>query len=263
MGIVWAHETAAELGRGLDEVAGAYWAAQAILDARELWRELELVAPSLDSESESKLHHLVVEAVGDLARSYLKRPGPIAPSRLISADRPLVDALWSVGGTATPGALAGVNEEAKDTLVAVGMPPAAAWRFGRIGALARAGDVAEVARRGHFPPEQVLAAMALVERSAGVRRLGTVLRLQPSNGRWARWQARALLDDLAAWRRRATSEALRAGPPNDPERAVGAWELAQNDRFVRVRHLLANVDACPADTLMLVSLALRNLREDR
>jgi NAD-specific glutamate dehydrogenase len=105
--------------------------------------------------------------------------------------------------------------------------------------------------------------MALVERSAGVTRLGTVLRLQPSNGRWAGWQARALLDDLAEWRRRATSEALRAGPPNDPERAVGAWELAQNDRFVRVRHLLASVDACPADTLMLVSLALRNLREDR
>jgi glutamate dehydrogenase len=263
MGIVWAHETAAELGRGLDEVAGAYWAAQAILDAGELWRELELVAPSLDSEAESKLHHLVVEAVGDLARSYLKRPGPIAPSRLISADRPVVDALWGVGGTATSGALAGVDEEAKDTLVAVGMPPAAAWRFGRIGALARADDVAEVARRGHFPPEQVLAAMALVERSAGVTRLGTVLRLQPSNGRWAGWQARVLLDDLAEWRRRATIEALRAGPPNDPERAVGAWELAQHDRFVRVQHLLASVDTCPADTLLLVSLALRNLREDR
>jgi NAD-specific glutamate dehydrogenase len=41
LGIVWAHETAAELGRDLAEVAAAFWAARQVVGAGDRWAELE------------------------------------------------------------------------------------------------------------------------------------------------------------------------------------------------------------------------------
>src|SRR5262249_17961054 len=56
LGIVWAHETAAELGRDLADVAGAFWAARQVVGADERWAELEAQSAQVPADAEAALH---------------------------------------------------------------------------------------------------------------------------------------------------------------------------------------------------------------
>ena len=83
MGIVWAHETAAELDVPLADVAAAFWSARQLLGADALWRAGE-EAVEMTADADASLHLTVAEAVGSLARRYLlagSAPAGGAPSR--------------------------------------------------------------------------------------------------------------------------------------------------------------------------------------
>lgn len=83
----------AELGRGLDEVAAAFWVSRRITRAGELWAELEQLSPTLSADAESALHSTVSRAVIDLARAYLTRPGTIDMPATLETDEETAQAL--------------------------------------------------------------------------------------------------------------------------------------------------------------------------
>ena len=82
LGIVWAHETAAELGMDLSEVAAAFWAARQVIGAGTWWSALEDRSAELSADAEAALHATISQAVATLARVYLTSPGA-----------------WGLGGT--------------------------------------------------------------------------------------------------------------------------------------------------------------------
>ena len=84
LGIVWAHETAAELGRDLAEVAAAFWAARQVIGAGYRWAELEHRSAELSADAEAALHATVSDAVAKLARAYLTSPGHLSLGDVIS-----------------------------------------------------------------------------------------------------------------------------------------------------------------------------------
>ena len=59
LGLVWAHETAAELGRDVAEVAGAFWAARQVIGAGDRWADLEQRSAGLSADAEAALHATV------------------------------------------------------------------------------------------------------------------------------------------------------------------------------------------------------------
>jgi glutamate dehydrogenase len=233
MGIIWAHETTAELGRSLPEVAGAFWAAREVLGAAELWAELEEQASSLPADAETALHAAVAGAVGRLARSYLVRPGPVHPTARIESDR-------AAAATAAP-VSGGAAKEHEDTLVALGAPRELATRVVMVATLAAIGDAVEVAQATKRPVHEALEGLLLVERAGGGDRLMAGIAEAPTPSRWSAWQAQALMDDVWAWRRDATAAALL--PPGSVEHAVAAWEAARASSIREANRLIDRMAA--------------------
>ncbi len=234
LGIVWAHETAAELGRDMAEVAGAFWAARQVIGAAARWSELEERAEILSADAEAALHSTISDAVAALARSYLTgsdgvrlgEPGGLGLGELIGRDAPLADAMTEPPTGLPP------SEEAKgeeDSLVALGADLDMAAQFVVTAARARVGDAGPVARRTGRSITEAAEAVELVGRIAGVDQLveavARALSGVPAPSRLTTWEARALLDDMSKWRQAAAIEAL--AHPGPVAEAVAAWEGAR------------------------------------
>ena len=256
LGIVWPHDLAAELGRPLDEVAAAFWVARRVVGAGELWAELEQAASSgpdpLPAPAESALHGAVADAVAHLARHYLTAPGPLDPGRLAHRDLELLAAAGPLPIPASKEELAlfaGLDLE--ESMVEHYLSAR------RRAAAAEAGTVAVATGR---PVADCLEAMHRLDGVAGLAGLagsiGRALDGNPPPDRLRVWQARAVLDDMAAWRRRAARAALAEGGP--PEAAVSHWAASAGDALRRAAVLDASRDGS-ADPLAVATLTLRRL----
>jgi glutamate dehydrogenase len=98
LGIVWAHETAAELARGIDEVAAAFWAARRVTGAGPAWAVLEQHAATMPADTEALLHAAIKMAVAGVARAYLVRPRPVDISAIVARDQPVASRLSTMAG---------------------------------------------------------------------------------------------------------------------------------------------------------------------
>ncbi len=255
LGIVWAHETAAELGRDRAEVAGAFWAARQVIGAEARWAELEQRSAGLSADAEAALHAVVSDGVSTLARAYLTRPGELRIGQTIVGDGPLADEMVAGGaGEATK------TEE--DYLVALGVDREVAQRFVVAASRARIGQAAPVARATGRSVVEAAEAIELVRRAAGLERLDEAidraLAVVPAPTRLTAWQGRALRDDLGAWQEAAATAAL-ARPLPVPE-AVAAWVSAHEVELGRAALLSGAAPQDSPDPLAVTSLALRRLQ---
>jgi glutamate dehydrogenase len=254
LGIVWAHETAAELGRDLSEVALAFWAARRVIGAGERWDEIETRAADLSADAEVALHGTISRAVGRLARSYLTTSGPF---RLVE-----VTARDEAAATEVVGALAPeATKSDEDALVEVGVKRALAGRFVSAAARAQIGEAGPAAARSGRRLVEAAAVLAALDRIAGLDRLteavGRALAATPPPSRLAVWQGRALLDDIAGWRSAAAAAVL--ADPDPPAEAVSRWEAQHTAELGRARALLATLGPDTPDPLAVVALVLRRL----
>jgi glutamate dehydrogenase len=244
MGIVWAHETAAELDVALAEVAGAFWAARQLLAADGMWQAGEDAGSALSADADAALHEAVGGAVGDLARRYLLA-GPGRPGARIAADEGYAREAEDLPTAAAPVA-AGLER--------LGVPADLAQRAGTASRLASLADVAAVARRSGRSAGEVLDAWELVGDAARIDALvEAVTTVVPAN-RWAGWQARAIVDDAITWVATASGAAV-----GDPGGDVKAWLAARDAALQRVRGLVAQLAAAPGSVLTIASLAVRAL----
>jgi glutamate dehydrogenase len=257
MGIVWAHDLAAESGRDLHEVAAAFWVAREVTTAGDLWRELEQLtgAPEagLSAPAEAALHRAVAEAVGTLVRDYLAEPAPFQPGAAAARET------GRLAGASFP---AGPRPD-HDRWSELKVPEATAERFlfgaRQVGRL-RAVAVAEAAGRDPSTAPAAARVEAGVAAVAGLEPLeaavAAVLESMPPPGRLRQWQARALLDDLSVWRREVTVAILAEADVTDPDTAVATWA----DRSAADLARAAAVAAFDAtDPVASASLALRRL----
>ncbi len=239
MGITWAHETAEELGRPVGDVAGCWWAAGEVLDARRVWDDLEDASARLGADEEGRAHAGVAGAVAALARTYLRAGGGAAPEERIATDRPVAREL--AGPEPSPGPHADLA--------------------GPVAALAHVGIVAAVHRRSGRPVADAAAAVAAVDGAAGAGLLAErIAAIQPA-GRWSRWQARALLDDLEAFREAAAAAALleSSGDDADAADAVAAWARRRQPALSRAQRAATRLPDAGQEALALAALAVREM----
>ena len=247
LGAVWAHETAAELGVGLGDVAGAYWAARDVVGAAGPWAELDTLWTELPADADARLHRIVSDAVAALARKYLRRRVPVQPSALIADDLSIADALAAVPS----------SQEAVNELLALGVDRSLAERWPAVAARAMTGDVGPVVRATGRPVDEVLRAFALVDDAAGVPRMVRALRQASTPDRWRSWLTRATFDDLADWRVAAVLDAFESG--HDPADPLIGWSAAYDAPLSAARRLLLALDAQGADPTTVVAVAMRRL----
>ena len=219
----------------------------------------------MSADAEAALHSTVTEAVGGLARAYLTRPGTLDLAGVSVRDEELADELQS-----TAAERLGPQRTALEEL---GVPDDVAARF--LGAVARASvaDAGPVGLATGRSGPDVVQTLALVDEAAGLGRLVTkidgALSATPAPERFTAWQARALLDDIASWRRSAAIAALRpaaavggASPAvlSIPD-AIQRWASARRADLARVEQLQATLDRETVDPLAVASLVLRRLHE--
>jgi glutamate dehydrogenase len=259
MSIIWAHETADELGKSRADVAGAFWAAREVLDTSGIWNEVETVGNAASADADAAMHATLADAVGDLARRYLLR-GDTALTGVIERDAPLVAPLLTgIGEEPTwAGAQDGVDARTAN-LVELGVPADLAVALSARHRLAPVGDAAVISRATGRSLADALLALEALHDVTGGDRVGPALVTRHSASRWEAWAKRSVLDDLADWRLEAAGAALTAAPGASPADAVAEWVAARADGLVRVRRLFDRLDA-GRDALAVASLAVRNLR---
>jgi glutamate dehydrogenase len=255
LGIVWAHETAAELGQDLAEVAAAFWAARQVVGVDERRAELEAQSAHLSADAEAVLHETISAAVARLARAYLTIPGPARISDVVARDTLLASAVVTVASSEATKAEA-------DALVALGVDPELAHRFVMTAARSEVGQAGPVARATGRDIIDAAVAGDLVAKAAGLDRLvdgiDGALAVVPAPSRLTTWHGRALLDDVDAWRRAAASAALaHPGPPGE---AVSLWEAAYRAELGRAAVLLSGSTPAAADPFATAALVLRRLQ---
>jgi glutamate dehydrogenase len=255
LGIVWAHESGAELGRDLSEVAASFWAARQVLRAGDRWAELEERAAELSADAEAALHATIGDAVERLARAYLTSPGRIHVEEVIARDAgPAESAVRALSADAT--------KADEDSLVALGVDRELAHRFVLAAARAGIAEAGPVARRTGRSVADAAEAVDLVNRAAGGDRLteavARALETLPAPPRLTTWQGRALLDDLSAWRKAAAAEAL--ANPGPPVKVVAEWETVHQAELARAGTLLSTLTSANADPLAVTALVLRRLQ---
>jgi glutamate dehydrogenase len=256
LGIVWAHETAEELGRDIADVAAAFWAAKQTLSAGELWGELETLAPGISSDAEAELHRTVANAVGALARTYLIQPGPLEPERLIATHGPLAGDVPSTEINST----LWFDANARDAFVLLGVDSEVATRFALCASLARIAEAGMVTRIVGCSASDAFTAFGVIDRVARLDRLVEGIRGVGTADRWKSWQARALLDDVADWRRNVARKILNGTDMNLVLESLHTWESSYTGVFDRSNRLLAELDSPSADKLAVAALVLRALR---
>jgi glutamate dehydrogenase len=274
MGIVWAHETAAELDVTLPEVAAAFWVARQLLGADPLWsageepeaeapagpsvrtaaasaaagpsvRTVEGEAPPLSADAEAALHRMVAGGVDGLTRRYLLAGPGVAGAR-IEADGPVATAVGLVAPTSARPQVGALER--------LGVPTVLARRVDVATRLVNLADVAAVARRSGRAATEVLEVWEAVGQAASLASVAQAVATAPVPNRWARWQARGLVDDATSWVA-AAAAAVLARPDGDLE----VWLSARAPALDRVRGLLAHTATSPGSELALASLAVRAL----
>lgn len=247
LGITWAHETAAELGRDLAGSAAAFWAARELLGAVTLWAELDEQWSTIHADADARLHEVIGEAVASLARSYLRHRNVNRPSTIVADDASIVAAL----------ADAPLPEVAVKELEALGVDQAMAERWLSAAQKARVSEVGPVIRATGRGVGEVIATFDQVDYAAGTDRMVQAITRTPTFNRWRSWLARATLDDLEDWRVGTVVGILRqGGEPTDPK--IG-WAARHEVALAGAHRLLLALDAPEADATTIVAVALRRL----
>ena len=256
LGIVWANETAAETGRGPQEVTAAFWAARAVTGADILWPDLDSRSGELSFEAESALHSVVARSVADLARAYVIRPSRPGIGDTVVADLALAETL-----SHRPRDLKGPEI---DELIELGVAEDVAVSFHAARLRAAVAKVGPVVRGTARSVEEVIEAIDRLEAVAGIGSLAATIEGSllgsPMPGRFRAWQARALLDDLAGWTREAAMAALTTDAEASADRAVGDWLEPRSIALSQATALSRSAHAASSDPLAVASLCVRRLQ---
>ncbi|HWE55840.1 MAG TPA: NAD-glutamate dehydrogenase domain-containing protein [Acidimicrobiales bacterium] len=257
MGVVWAHDLAAETGRGLDEVAAAFWVSRELTGAGRMWADLEQRAADpaggLSAMAEEALHATVTAAVSALVRRYLAESGPFRPGPAAERDQ---SRLAAVADSETFGA-----EVEQAPWADLKVPEELAEQFVAAGRKVRRIEAAVLAQATGRSPEEAARVATRLGQAAGLGPLmaavEAVVDVSPPPGRLRQWQARAILDDLVDWRERATARVLADPDFRDPDAAVTAW--AEREAAVLRQVQAVAPRAGGTDALASATLAIRRL----
>ena len=253
MGVTWSRETADELGVGSAEVGRAFWSARCVAAADRRWREVEDLASSISADAQEVLDLAVADAVHTLARRYL----------LVGVEH--VDDDWAVARRLESRVLSGDGSERASSLAEIGVERSHGEPFARLPSVALAVDVGAVIRARSLSLDAagaVASSFEAFDRALGLNAFRAGLGRLGLTGRWERWQARRLGDDLANLRRDAVLAVFASGAAgDDPDADMEAFLAARAPRLARFRRLAAHLGDPDADRQCVAALAVRSLTD--
>ena len=262
MGITWATRTAADLGVDPAAVAAAFWIAQAVVGAQELWGEVEALDARIDPALQLELKGQVDGLVDALSRSFVRQARTDDIAAAVAQDQPAFRELFALADREeTPDQRRAIQRIA-ERWIDLGIEDDLADRLARLGFLTLVPGIASTARTSGRSVADVGEVYAHVAERLPLEQMHQRLKEFQAHGRWERWQHRGLVDDVRRLHHAAAREAI-AGSPSDttPSAVVTAFLAGRSETVERAVGLARQVQSQPEADLNALAVAVRALSE--
>ncbi|WP_285403147.1 NAD-glutamate dehydrogenase domain-containing protein [Luteibacter sp. ME-Dv--P-043b] len=261
MGATFMMRMQEDTGHGPASIAKAYTAAREILDARELWAEIEKLdgAVAEDTQIDAILH--IWSLLRHLTRWLLNRPGgtlDIAANvdrfanEVTVLRKALPDALTDTGR--------GDFDASREKWEGLGVPDTLAVRLARVPVLRAALDMVEVSKQSGKDMAAVAHVFYELAEVLDLEWLRGQIEALPVEGAWHAQARGSLLDELNAQHRALALQVLSVAGDRTDVSPVQAWLQRDDATLKYTRAMLAEILTQNAD-YPIASVAVRRLAQ--
>ena len=247
-----------DTGKGSAAIAKAFTVAREILDARELWSEIEALDGQVPEALQVDANLIIWSLLRHMSRWLLNRGGLVDIAADVERYQPWVSELR----LQLPQIL---SESAREQFATVqtdwearGIPPKLAIRLARMPRLRMVLDMVEVAQHSGHAIARVARVFYGLGESLSLDWLRGQIEQLPVEGRWHAQARGSLLDELSQQHRALAMRVLDwegAAALPDP---TGAWLARSDDTLSLVRSMLAEISLLTVD-YPIASVAIRRL----
>src|ERR1700761_7692447 len=261
MGATFMMRMQEDTGQGPAAIAKAYTAAREILDARELWAQVEALDGKVAENTQIDAILTIWSLLRHTTRWLLNRPGGTLDINA-NVDR------YQNGVTelraALPDALTETGKQdfatSQEKWEGLGMPGELALRMARLPELRAMLDIVEVATQGGQPIAKVAGVFYELGEALDLEWLRDQIEALPVEGHWHAQARGSLLDELTHQHRALALQVLALAGSSKDVSPVQAWLNRDDATLKYTRNMLAEILTQNAD-YPIASVAVRRLAQ--
>src|SRR6185437_1907721 len=261
MGATFMMRMQEETGKGPAAIAKAYTAAREILEARELWAEIEALDSKVAEGTQVDAVMQVWSLLRHMTRWLLNRPGGTLE---IAANVERYQAGVSALRKALPEVLTATGKgdfaSSQEKWEGLGLPAELAVRLARVSELRAALDMVEVAQQIGQPIEKVAGVFYELGEALDLEWLRGQIEALPVEGHWHAQARGSLLDELNHQHRALAQQVLTLAGGSKDVSPVKAWLQRDDATLQHTRGMLAEILTQNAD-YPIASVAVRRLAQ--
>jgi len=261
MGATFMMRMQEDTGQGPAAIAKAYTAAREILDARELWAEIEALDGKVAEDTQIDAIMQIWSQLRHMTRWLLNRPGA---SLDIAANVERYQAGVTALRQGLPDVLTGTGkadfELSCEKWEGLGVPAALAVRLARMPVLRAVLDMCEVAQQTGQPITTVARVFYELGETLDLEWLRGQIEALPVEGHWHAQARGSLLDELNHQHRALAQQVLAVAGDQKDVSPVQAWLQRDDATLNYTRSMLAEILTQNAD-YPIASVAVRRLAQ--
>jgi glutamate dehydrogenase len=261
MGATFMMRMQEDTGQRPAAIAKAYTAAREILDARELWAQIEALDSQVAEDTQIDAIKQIWSLLRHMTRWLLNRPGG---SLDIAANVERYQAGVSALRQALPNVLTSTGKGdfscSQEKWEGLGLPAELGLRLARMPELRAALDMVEVAQQSGQPIEKVAAVFYELGEALDLEWLRNQIEALPVEGHWHAQARGSLLDELNHQHRALSLQVLNLSGDSKGVSPVQAWLQRDDPTLQYTRSMLAEILTQNAD-YPIASVAVRRLAQ--
>jgi glutamate dehydrogenase len=261
MGATFMMRMQEDTGQRPAAIAKAYTAAREILEARELWSQIEALDSKVAEDTQIDAIKQIWSLLRHMTRWLLNRPGG---SLDIAANVERYQASVSALRKALPEVLTPTGKGdfscSQEKWEGLGMPAELSSRLARMPELRAALDMVEVAQQGSQPIEKVAGVFYELGEALDLEWLRDQIEALPVEGHWHAQARGSLLDELNHQHRALALQVLAMSSERKDVSPVQAWLQRDDATLQYTRTMLAEILTQNAD-YPIASVAVRRLAQ--
>jgi glutamate dehydrogenase len=250
-----------DTGQGPAAIAKAYTAAREILDARELWAQIEALDSKVAENTQIDAIMQIWSLLRHMTRWLLNRPGGTLD---IAANVERYHAVVTALRQALPDALTPTGKadfnSSQEKWEGLGLPTELALRLARMPVLRAVLDMAEVAQQSGQPIAKVASVFYELGEALDLEWLRDQIEALPVEGHWHAQARGSLLDELNQQHRALSMQVLAQAGAGKDLSPVQAWLERDDPTLKYTRSMLAEILTQNAD-YPIASVAIRRLAQ--
>jgi glutamate dehydrogenase len=261
MGATFMMRMQEDTGKGPEPIAKAYTAAREILDARQLWAQIEALDSKVGEDTQVDAVKQIWSLLRHMTRWLLNRPGgSLDIAENVARYQTGVSALRQVLPEVLTPTGKGDFACTQEKWEGLGMPAELGQRLARMPDLRAALDMVEVVQQSGQPMEKVARVFFELGEVLDLEWLRGQIEALPVEGHWHAQARGSLLDELSHQHRALALQVLGMAGATGDLSPVQAWLQRDDATLQHTRNMLAEILTQNAD-YPIASVAVRRLAQ--